>query len=191
MGAPTTIALPAWSARLINELDDSDRRAQELLGPLTVEQLNWRSADGTWSIGQCLEHLCATNDVYLPAISAALEGKPVAPAHELEFGWFARWFIRSFIEPSSQTKRARAPKKIVPRSQIERSVLERFLSGNEAVRGIIRRAGAHNVNGIRFKNPFIPVLRFTVGTGLQNICGHQRRHLLQAERVKGSANFPG
>jgi hypothetical protein len=191
MGAPTTIALPDWSTRLMNELDDNDRRARELIGPLTVEQLNWRSADGTWSIGQCLEHLCFGNEVYMPPIMAALEGKPMAPVQKIELGWFARWFLRSFIEPSVQTKRARAPKKIVPGSRVERSVLERFLSGNQAVREVIRRAAAYDVNRIRFRNPFISGLRFTVGTGLQLTCSHQRRHLLQAERVKASANFPG
>jgi len=190
MGAPATLALPAWSTRLMNELDENDRRARALAGPLTAEQLNWQSAEGTWSIGQCLDHLCATNDVYLPAIAAALEGRPVAPVEEIKFGWFARWFIRSFIEPSNETKRARAPKKIVPGSRIEPSVLERLLSGNQNFREAIRRAGAYDVNRIRFRNPFIPVLRFTVGTGLQIISAHQRRHLLQAERVKGSANFP-
>ena len=47
-----------------------------------------------------------------------------------------------------------------------------------------------NVNRIRFWNPFIPGIRFTVGTGLQIIVGHERRHLLQAERVLHSPSFP-
>lgn len=191
MGTSTTIALPDWSTRLMRELDDTDRRARELVSPLTVEQLNWRAAEGTWSVGQCLEHLCITNEVYLPTLATALEGKPVASVQEIKPGWLARWFIRSFIEPSAQTKRARAPKKIVPEARVELSILERFRSGNQAVREAVRRAGAYDVNRIRFKNPFIPVLRFTVGAGFEIICGHQRRHLLQAERVKGSANFPG
>jgi hypothetical protein len=49
----------------------------------------------------------------------------------------------------------------------------------------------YDVNRIRFRNPFIPVLRFTVGTGLEILSNHQRRHLLQAERVRESLEFPG
>jgi hypothetical protein len=105
-------------------------------------------------------------------------------------GRFSNWFLRSYIEPSPQTKRASAPKKVVPASRIERSVLDRFLAGNQATREVIRQAAAYDVNRIRFKNPFIPALRFTVGTGLQLICGHERRHLLQAERVKALQAFP-
>ncbi len=190
MGAQTTLALPAWSARLISELDAADQHAKELVSPLTVDQLNWQSARGSWSVGQCLEHLCITNDAYLPAIAGALPGKPIASVQEIMPGWLARWFIRSYIEPSPQTKRASAPKKIVPGPRVELSVLDRFLSGNQAARELIRRAGAHDVNRIRFKNPFVPGIRFTVGTGFEIICGHERRHLLQADRVKQSLSSP-
>jgi hypothetical protein len=32
-------------------------------------------------------------------------------------------------------------------------------------------------------NPFVPLVRFTVGTGVEIVWRHQHRHLLQAERV--------
>jgi len=190
MGAQATTALPDWSNRLINDLDAADQRAKDLAGQLTVEQLNWQPSLDTWSVGQCLEHLCITNELYLPPISASLENKPVTPVLDIMPGRFSNWFLRSYIEPSPQTKRASAPKKVVPASRIERSVLDRFLAGNRATREVIRQAAAYDVNRIRFKNPFIPALRFTVGTGLQLICGHERRHLLQAERVKALQAFP-
>src|SRR5437660_3944729 len=190
IGAQTTIALPAWSTRMISELEAADQYAKELVSPLTVEQLNWQTGRGAWSVGQCLEHLCIATEVYLPAISAALAGQSIASVPEITPGWFARWFIRSYLEPSPQSKRAPAPKKIVPGPRVEPSVLDRFLSSNQATRELIRSAAAHNVNRIRFKNPLIPGIRFTVGTGLQIICSHERRHLLQADRVKQSLNFP-
>jgi hypothetical protein len=143
----------------------------------------------SWSIGQCLEHLCVTNDAYLPAISGSLIGKSVSPVQELTFGWFARWFIRSYVEPSAQTKRVAAPKKIVPAARVELSVLDRFLQSNQIAREVIRRGSNFDVNVIRFRNPLVPILRFTAGTGLQIVSSHERRHLLQAERVKQSPDF--
>ena len=53
-----------------------------------------------------------------------------------------------------------------------------------------RMAASRIVNRIRFKNPFIPMLRFTMGTGFEIVSKHQSRHLLQAERVRESVNFP-
>jgi hypothetical protein len=180
----------AWSIRLATDLDANDQAARRLVAELSEEQLNWQPAHGSWSVGQCLEHLCITNEAYLPAISLALNGKPDAPVEQITPGWFGRWFIRSFIEPSPVTKRAPAPAKIRPTAHVGASVLERFLAGNESFRELTVQAHAKNVNRIRFWNPFIPGIRFTVGTGLQIVVGHERRHLRQAERVLHSPGFP-
>lgn len=181
---------PAWSTRLMNELDANDERASELTAGLTVEQLNWQPAPGEWSIGQCLEHLCIGTESYLPPIFAALANQSVSPVQEITPGWFARWFIRSYIEPSPKTKRGSAPKKIVPNARVDLSVLDRFLRGNRETRELMRKSEPYDVNRIRFVNPFVSIIRFTVGTGFQVLTGHERRHLLQAERVKQSPAFP-
>jgi len=172
------------------ELDAFDQNAKELTAGLTEEQLNWRSAAGAWSIGQCLEHLWLANEIYLPAISAALVDQPASAVPEITLGWFARWFIRSYIEPSPITRRGSSPRKIVPASHVHLSVIDRFLRTNEDARGLIHEAEPLNVNRIRFVNPFVPGIRFTIGAGLKITCGHERRHLLQADRVKQSLGFP-
>jgi hypothetical protein len=117
-------------------------------------------------------------------------GKPISAVQDITPGWFGRWFISTYVESSPQTKHARAPKKIVPGTQVEASVLDRFLRSNHATRELVRRASEHDVNRIRFRNPFIPVLRFTVGTGLDIVSKHEHRHLLQAERARQSSGFP-
>jgi hypothetical protein len=191
VGATSVNHSPAWIDRLLSEFDSSDRVAGELVAGLSSEQLNWRPDPSAWSVGQCLDHLCVTNDVYLPVISSALSGQPESPVPEIRLGWFGRWFIGKYIEPSPQTSAARAPKKIVPAQRVELSVLDRFLAGNQAVRELVRRAGGHDVNRIRFQNPFIPIIRFTVGTGLEIVSRHQRRHLIQAGRVKQALDTVG
>jgi hypothetical protein len=190
VASPIGTALPAWGVRLIAELDAADQRANELVIGLDSKQLNWQPGPGSWSVGQCLEHLCITNEVYFPPISNSLVDKPISAVQDITPGRFARWFINSYIEPSPQSKHARAPKKIVPGARVELSVLDRFLRSNQAVRELVRHAHDCDVNNIRFRNPFIPVLGFTVGTGLKIVSGHERRHLFQAERVKGSSGFP-
>ncbi|HVT96295.1 MAG TPA: DinB family protein [Acidobacteriaceae bacterium] len=173
-------------------MDDSDARTQQLVAGLGAEQLNWQPQPGAWSVGQCLEHLCMTHEAYLPAIAAALPGKPVSPVQEITPGWFGRWFMRSFIEPSPATSRTRAPRKIVPGTgPVDPSILDRFLKSTQAIRETLVCAQDLNVNRIRFKNPLIGVIHFTVGTGFQILSGHLRRHLLQAERVKDAPGFPG
>lgn len=62
-------------------------------------------------------------------------------------------------------------------------MLARFLASNEDLRAFLAHAAPCDVNRIRFRNPFVPVIRFTIGTGLEILTRHQRRHLNQAERI--------
>lgn len=190
MAAPQPTHETAWSARLAFELAANDQTVQSMAAGLTLKQLNWQPVPGSWSVGQCLEHLCITNEAYKAPISAALEAQPDSPVEQITPGWFGGWFLRNFVEPSPTGKRVPAPSKIRPAAQVDLSVIDRFLSGNKSCRELILRARTKNVNRIRFWNPLVPGIRFTVGTGLQIIVSHECRHLLQAERVRDSANFP-
>ena len=181
---------PPWCPRLVAEFNAADERAKALASRLTPHQLNWRSGPDQWSVGQCLEHLHITNEVYIPPISDSLQGHPQAIVQEITPGWFGRWFIRNYIEPSPTTKKARAPGKIAPPPQVDTSILDRFLSSNQRARELVERARNYDVNRVRFKNPFVPMIRFTVGTGFEILSKHQRRHLLQAERIRTSPDFP-
>lgn len=184
MATNHTGAAPAWSRQLIAELQASDQRAIALARGLSVEQLNWKPRPESWSVGQCLEHLCLSGEVYVGPIAKALNNQRPSPVETITPGWFGAWFIRSFIAPSPVTKKARAPGKIKPvLSVVEPSVLDRFLAANREVRALIERAQPYDVNRIRFANPFVPIIRFTVGTGFEIISKHEDRHLLQAERV--------
>jgi hypothetical protein len=181
---------PRWSRRLHAALDAADARAKKLAGGLTVEQLNWHAEPAIWSIGQCLDHLRVANVVYGRAIEEALTRPPTGPVDEITPGWFGRWFIRTQIEPSASTKKGKAPKKIVPMATVDATILDQFLKSNNASRQLLDRAQAYDVNRVRFVNPFVSMIRFTIGTGFEILTKHEDRHLLQAERVKAHPNFP-
>src|SRR5258707_14504557 len=112
IAVPQERGTPAWSVRLAADLDANDQAAKKLVDELTEEQLNWQPAPGSWSVGQCLEHLCITNEAYLPPISVAVNERPDSPREQISPGWVERWFIRSIIEASPVTKRAAGPAQI-------------------------------------------------------------------------------
>lgn len=190
MTIATGIALPPWCTRLLSDLDAADKLAEQVAGKLTPAQLLWPPRPGSWSVGQCLEHLRITNSLYLPPIADALARANVLPVQQTELGWFPRWFIRNFIDPATQTGPRMAPPKTKPGPQPGADVLQRFIAGNMELREMLRKAGRYDVNRIRFKNPFLHFNAFTVATGLEVVVLHERRHLLQAERVTKSAGFP-
>jgi hypothetical protein len=182
--------MPTWPARVIDGFNDADRRASALARRLSAAQLNWKPSPHQWSIGQCLDHLLVASEVYLPPMSRALDGRDPSPVDDITPGWLGRFFIRTFIEPTTQRLRGRAPGKIRPAKDVAPDILDRFLRSNDLARAFVRRANTLDVNRIRFVNPFVPLLRFSVGTGIEVLWRHQHRHLLQAERVRRLAGFP-
>ena len=176
--------MPAWSLRLLSELDAADRRAESVAAGINPAELNWRPSENAWSIGQCLDHLRAGTEVMVPALSTALEHCERRTVDEITPGRISRWFIRNYIAPNPGGRRAQAPNKIQPASQVEPNILTAFLQSNDAARALVRHASDYDVNCIRYKNPFVPLLRFTVGVGLEIIAKHEARHLLQAENVR-------
>jgi hypothetical protein len=182
---------PEWSQRLLSELQASDARAIAVAKDLTLAQLNWKPAPGQWSIGQCLEHLAVSNEVYGAAIASALPGAPADPVDEITLGWFSRYFIREFAAPVEKPKvKKKAPRKIKPIPDVDTNILKRFLDTNTQTKALVERAQGVDVNRVRFKNPFVFWIRFTVGAGLEILSKHEQRHLRQAERVKNAPGFP-
>ncbi len=186
-------ALPGDLQEILTALDESDRRAEDLVRDLDDERLNWRPDERSWSIAQCLDHLNVASNVYAGPIREALERArrtgsvrkgPIQP------GPFSRWFIAT-LEPPPK-RRLPAPKKIVPAARKGKAeVMAEWRRAQSAVRDLLREAAGLDLNGARFVNPFLPLIRFSVGTGFRVIAAHERRHLWQAERVQANPRFPG
>lgn len=182
----TSGTLPPDLQKVLADLDAADREARALVAGLSDEQLNWQPGGGTgWSVGQCLDHLTHANSVYASALQEAVRRTrpdsaprkgPISP------GWFGRWFIRE-MEPPPRRKMT-APKKAKPSPRLRSAeVLKAFVAAHDRVRALIEESRELDLNRIRFKNPFIGAIRFTVGTGFLVIGAHDRRHLLQASKV--------
>src|SRR5215472_16422488 len=185
-------ALPPHLTTILDDLEKSDEAARRLAGGLSDAQVNWQPHETAWSIAQCLDHLGRGNTVYAAALQQVLKESRAAKEPSpgpIRPGWFGQYVIRSFEPPPR--RKLRAPKKIVPASRIgSREVLEAFLRSQDDMRAVIRDGAELDLNRIRFRNPFIGFLRFTVGTGLLIITAHNRRHLWQAQQVLESPGFP-
>lgn len=175
--------------RLREALDAIEADARAVAGGLTEVSGQWRPSPEAWSVAECLDHLATANDVYLdamrpPAERALASGRmrrgPARP------GLVGRWFVR-MLEPPV-TRRGRAPRAIRPRpSPPLADAFERFLASHEATRLFLDRFGGIDLAGLRFPNPFVPGVRFSLATGLHVIAAHDRRHLWQAWNVRRGA----
>lgn len=179
--------LPSDLQRLLDDIDAADRAADAITAGLTDEQLHWQPHEGRgWSIAQCLDHLAVMNTVYSAAVRRGVDDgqrrnlRRQGPSHPTFFG---RQFIAS-MEPPVRMK-MKAPKVgRSPTNKPREQILREYHAAHAVVRQLIADAAEIDLNRATFQNPFIPIVRMRVGTGLAIITAHDRRHLWQAEQVK-------
>ena len=179
---------PADIQALDEALDATERDARALIAGLSGQEAGWRSAEGTWSIAECLDHLGTANRVYLEAMEPAarrarergrLRLRPAIP------GTIGGWFVRTLEPPVRPRWRMRAPRTIRPRAEPPLAdAFEGFLASHADVRAFLGTYADIDLAGVRFVNPFIRGVRFSLATGLHVIAAHERRHLWQAWRVR-------
>ena len=176
---------------LKDHLDAAERDAQALVAGLTEERGGWRAETGSWSVAECLDHLANANRVYLhamkePAIRAREQGRfrrgPAAP------GFVGRWFVRMIEPPVKAPFRMKAPRSIEPRAASPlANAFDSFRTSQDEVREFLRAYADLDLAAVRFPNPFVRGIRFSLATGLHVIMAHERRHLRQAWRVRRAA----
>jgi len=183
------LSLPADIKKLEDELDAAESDAQALIAGLSEAHAAWRAQPGSWSVAQCLDHLGITNRAYLaamggPAIRARQHGR--LRRREAIPGRIGGFFVR-MIEPPVKA-RIRAPLSIVPSAETNlANAFSSFMAGQEHVRAYLYGYNEIDLASVRFPNPFMPGVRFSLATGLHIIVAHERRHLWQAWRARKAA----
>ena len=174
------------------ELQRQARQVTSLAGALSNSALNWQPGPKSWSIGQCLDHLAVMNTATIASMRAAVERKydqleprqkPIEAAT-----WLTRWYV-DHTEPPPKMK-LRAPGKIVPPSRVSSTVVAQFESAQQSLLDFVQEFGSADLGDLRYKNAIVAGIRFSIDTGLALVAAHNRRHLWQAEQVKGNAEFP-
>ena len=176
---------------LIADFLDQDQRYRALVENCSRDQLLWH-APGSWSITDCVQHVSLANSQYLEPIRQAIEANkaPAAPVKTLSTaGWFSSYFVANVVS-AEKKKRFKAPQKIRPSPAQPDEALERLLATHAEIRALLASTDLPDLNKIRFKNPFVSVIRFTVATAILVMAAHGRRHLLQAEAIRNIASSP-
>lgn len=159
---------------------------------LSTAQLNWRSAVGVWSVGECLLHLLETDRRYLDRTEAAIErGRAAGKTSQgpFRYGWLGRWFLAQLEPPPKRRLPAPGMFRPAQRDTGPETVRE-FDASLARLLDAMRSAGGLDLAGIRVVTPVSPLLRLQLGIVLQALPAHADRHLGQIERVLGSSGFP-
>lgn len=184
MGHPDIVALAA-------SFEQVEADARRLIASTNESTGIWQPHPGAWSVAECLDHLATANRVYLAAMRPAAERaeaegrlrrRPARP------GFIGGLFAWSLEPPVTRAFKLPAPRKIRPRhSPPLADAAHAFLESHRELRAFLREFAAIDLASVRFPNPFIRGVRFSLATGLHVLAAHERRHLWQGWRVREAA----
>lgn len=96
--------------------------------------------------------------------------------------------MRSLEPPVKRLLKLPAPRRIRPRPSAPLAeTFAAFMASHADAVAFLHESAGLDLAGIRFVNPFLRGVRFSLATGLHVIAAHERRHVWQAWRVRRAA----
>jgi hypothetical protein len=164
-----SVPLPPDIRNLYDQLEAAEREAQQLVAGLSAEQGVQAPEPGRWSVSECLDHLATGNRLYLEAMQepaararahSRFRRRPATP------GFLGGLFVASLEPPPRWWSRLSAPRKIRPRPAPPLAeTAAAFLASQAEVRAFLLANADLDLAGIRFPNPFVPWIFFSLATG--------------------------
>jgi hypothetical protein len=158
-------------------------RVGSLARPLDPEQLVRRPPGGGWSVGQVLEHLCVTSELYEAPIRNLLHSARRDAAAALR-PWKPTLIGRFTVNMFERPRRLPAPKRMVPAASPRGGVVESFLAHQRTLAQLLGDANGYDWRRLRMSSPVVSLpLRFNLGDIFFILVVHAERHARQMERV--------
>jgi len=167
--------------------------AEVAFGSLSVEQLNWKSDEKSWSVAQCFEHLIVTHSLYFPIFDTLIAGdaKPTfLERYSPLSGFFGRFLIKS-LDPKNPKKMKTTAKAAPSASGIGGDIIDRFGEHQQQFVEYVRRlpVGIDPKKTI-ITSPLLGIATYRLDDSLTFVPMHCRRHFDQAKRVTETDGFP-
>src|SRR5437016_10676139 len=102
MSSTTMQSVPDQLADLRQQFNSFLRDVRDLTDFLSDDELQQRPKNRGWSIAECIQHLTATNYLYIPILSSALQGAPTGDG-PYKMDWRGR-LLKSVLEPPYRSK---------------------------------------------------------------------------------------
>ena len=172
--------------RIRHEISAITSEFNQLCAGLTEAQLAWRQDPSRWSIAENLVHLKVTADVFLPSLDQAMADarrRHLYADGPFSLGTMGRFYVW-YVKPPVRI-RLRAPKPLKPLLEGPATeALPQFLHSQELILQRVESANGLDLQGARWSNPLATFIRMNLLTIFSVCCGHERRHLWQAQNVR-------
>ena len=167
------------------QFKDIEQQAKQLTAGLNEAEFNWRPAPQSWSIQECLAHLTMVGQWEVRALEKAVEEgrqKGLTGTGPFHYGMIDRYIVHQSGPPVRNAMPATAH--FVPlHGQPVTAVLPTFLHVQGQLLRLLDQAEGLDLRRVKVQTPISRFLRMSLGMMFAQIAAHERRHLVQAQRV--------
>ncbi|WP_026462413.1 DinB family protein [Adhaeribacter aquaticus] len=169
--------------RLENQVESHLQEAIRVYQNAPEATLLKPATDGGWSIAQCLQHLNAYGQYYLPQIKKGFIHQANQPNQDtFTSTWLGSYFTR-MMDPATNQKRYKAFKDYSPAPALDaHAVIAEFIQQQEELIGYLKKARTADLNKIKVPVSIAKWLKLRLGDVFQFLIAHNQRHMLQAKR---------
>jgi hypothetical protein len=132
--------------------------ASAIVSGLTREQFNWRAEEGSWSVGECIDHLYQTGFHLAPAMRTEIDAARDAGktgSGPFKYSWLGTTFAKTAGVPKDPNKgKVKAPKLYVPGSDLDpEELLPKFVALQDELIDVTRAADGLDLKKIKVPSP--------------------------------------
>lgn len=175
---------------VISELQSVTEDVKSTFGSLSSDQLNWKPAPGSWSVGQCLDHLVKSNEEFDPELDKIVAGtrKNTFWQNWSPLSGIAGSFLVNSLKKDAQ--KVKTIQKMTPPSNIPVDIVDSFIAHQSELAEKLRGARSAEWRRVVLTSPFVKIMTYRMDVGLQAVIEHEKRHVRQAKRVMAMDGFP-
>ncbi len=175
----------ATVAQLIDEATMIENEVGAFYAALSPAQINWQPAPDSWSVGQCLQHICMANEGYFVDFAAVTEGRK---QHTF---WERLPLLPRLIGPliisgltPGQSRPIPTPPGFMPRAAAAAAdLLDRFRAQQRRIVGYLSTTRDMPLERIIVTSPAVGFVAYPMLDAYRIMIVHERLHQVQMEAV--------
>lgn len=175
------------SEELISSLIERTRNNMnqaEAFRSQSLEHLNFKETEKSWSVLECLAHLNLYGDFYLPEMEQRISSSKYSANENFKSGWLGNYFANLMLPESGEIKKMSSPKDKIPNgSQLNLSVLDKFQKQQQKTLELLNKARKVNLEKTKSSITISKWITLKLGDTFRFLINHNKRHLMQADRA--------
>jgi hypothetical protein len=150
---------------------------------LSIEILDTRKSEKSWSILECIEHLNLFGDFYLPEIEKRSLKSDKKAQVEFKSSWFGNFFANSMFPKEKLNKMSTFSDKNPLNNRLDKNCIDRFISQQQKILELLDIARNKDLNKVKIPSSISKLVRLKLGDTFRIIINHNERHLVQANKL--------